>query len=52
MIAGTTSGCGQNRCVQLLVALPSGRYLSTDDFVVNLSRRTVTLLPAGGHRHG
>ena len=33
-------GCGPERCVQLLIALPSGRYLSTADFFVNLSTLT------------
>ncbi|MCR1786494.1 hypothetical protein KVF89_28425 [Nocardioides carbamazepini] len=50
--SSATRTCGTERCVQLLVALPSGQYLSTDDFVVNLSRRAVTLFPPGGHRHG
>lgn len=45
------TGCGPDRCLQLLVALPSGQYLSTGDFVVNLSTRTVVDL-AEGAPHG
>jgi hypothetical protein len=40
-----TTACRQHRCLQLLVALPSGQYLSTQDFAVDLSSRRV--LPAG-----
>ncbi|MGH1562151.1 hypothetical protein [Mumia sp. DW29H23] len=36
--------CGQQRCVRLIVATPSGRYLGTTDFVVNLSHRSVVRL--------
>lgn len=36
--------CGQERCVQLIVATSSGRYLDTSDFVVNLSRHRVVRL--------
>ncbi|WP_436700246.1 hypothetical protein [Nocardioides sp. BYT-33-1] len=50
--AGTAGACGAERCVQLLVALPSGQYLSTGDLVVNLSRRAVALLPAGVQDRG
>lgn len=39
----TASGeaCGRQRCAQLLLQLPSGAYLSTSDFVVNLSTKDV-----------
>ncbi|WGX97961.1 hypothetical protein [Nocardioides sp. L-11A] len=50
--SGAAGACGTERCVQLLVALPSGQYLSTEDLVVNLSRRTVTLLPTGAQSRG
>jgi hypothetical protein len=42
---GPTKVCGADRCLQLLVALPSGQYLDTLDFAVDLSRRVV--LPVG-----
>jgi hypothetical protein len=42
---GPTKVCGQDRCLQLLLALPSGQYLGTQDFAVDLSSRTV--LPVG-----
>ena len=45
------TGCGPDRCLQLLVALPSGHYLDTGDFVVDLSTRTVLDLADGG-THG
>lgn len=44
--ADSTAGCGTRRCVQLLLALPSGHYLNTHDFAVDLSSRTV--LPVSG----
>lgn len=34
--AGGTS-CGADRCARLLVTTPSGNYLTTSDFIVNLS---------------
>lgn len=38
--------CGRHRCVQLLLALPSGQYLGTQDFAVDLSsRRVVPVTP-------
>lgn len=44
--AGSPSAvCGVNRCVQLLLGLPSGQYLNTQDFVVDLTTRSV--LPLG-----
>jgi hypothetical protein len=50
---GPTKACGAARCLQLLLALPSGQYLDTLDFAVDLSSRTV--LPVGPaeleHRH-
>jgi hypothetical protein len=39
--AAETQVCGLHRCVQLLIALPTGEYLDTQDFVVDLSTRTV-----------
>lgn len=39
--AAETQVCGPHRCVQLLIALPTGEYLDTQDFVVDLSTRTV-----------
>jgi hypothetical protein len=42
---GPTKVCGRDRCLQLLLALPSGQYLGTQDFAVDLSSRTV--LPVG-----
>ncbi|HTW17192.1 MAG TPA: hypothetical protein VMF51_18830 [Nocardioides sp.] len=39
--AEETQVCGQHRCLQLLIALPTGEYLNTQDFVVDLSTRTV-----------
>lgn len=42
-----TEICGRHRCLQLLLALPSGQYLDTQDFAVDLSGRTVlTTAPA------
>jgi hypothetical protein len=42
--ATDTPPCGAHRCVQLLIALPSGRYLDTSDFVVDLSaHQTIAL---------
>jgi hypothetical protein len=41
---GTTSKgqeCGEDRCAQLMVSTASGVYLTTWDFVVNLSTRTI-----------
>lgn len=53
VVAGALAdGCGSDRCVRLLVALPSGRYLSTDDFRVDLSKRTVVAAPGAAHHHG
>ncbi len=51
--SGRAQACGENRCLQLLFALPSGQYLSTFDFVVDLSSRTVISLAHKGseHRH-
>lgn len=34
--------CGVQRCLQLLVEAPDGRYLTTTPFIVNLSAQTVT----------
>jgi hypothetical protein len=42
---GPTKVCGADRCLQLLLALPSGQYLNTLDFAVDLSSRVV--LPVG-----
>lgn len=42
--AGSSNGveaCGRHRCLQLLIALPSGQYLATHDFAVDLSSRAV-----------
>ncbi len=36
-----TAACGQDRCLQLLIAVPSGQYLGTQDFAVNLSTHSV-----------
>lgn len=36
--------CGKHRCAQILVQSPSGSYLSTSDFVVDLTARTVLVL--------
>jgi hypothetical protein len=36
-----TAACGQHRCLQLLIAVPSGQYLGTQDFAVDLSTRSV-----------
>ncbi|GAA4758445.1 hypothetical protein GCM10023350_50260 [Nocardioides endophyticus] len=46
-----TQVCGRHRCVQLMVALPTGQYLDTTDIVVDLSTRTVlrTELEAPSH---
>ena len=44
---GSTSGgssCGIDRCARLMVTTPSGNYLGTSDFVVNLSTRTAISL--------
>lgn len=41
---GTTAfggECGRHRCAQLLIRLPSGDYLDTTDFVIDLSTKTV-----------
>ncbi|QWF24139.1 hypothetical protein KM427_10855 [Nocardioides sp. LMS-CY] len=38
---GPTKDCGTDRCLRLLLALPSGQYLDTSDFAVDLSSRTV-----------
>lgn len=39
----TTAGstCGQDRCVRVLATAPSGEYLGTSNFVINLSDRSV-----------
>ncbi|CAM3412905.1 hypothetical protein NODU109028_15805 [Nocardioides dubius] len=42
--------CGRQRCAQLLLQLPSGAYLNTSDFVVNLSTRDVVRINAGAAR--
>jgi hypothetical protein len=39
--AQDTAVCGQHRCVQLLIAAPSGQYLGTQDFAVDLSTRSI-----------
>lgn len=53
VVAGALAdGCGPDRCVRLLVSLPSGRYLSTDDFRVDLSKRTVVAAAGAAHHHG
>lgn len=47
---GSTSGgraCGRQRCAQLLLQLPSGTFLTTSGFVVNLSTRTVVATDGG-----
>jgi hypothetical protein len=36
-----TQVCGRHRCLQLMIALPTGQYLNTTDIVVDLSTRTV-----------
>lgn len=36
--------CGQHRCVELQVQEPSGKYLSTADYVVDLSAKKVIVL--------
>ncbi|MFS3129368.1 hypothetical protein ACLM5J_13280 [Nocardioides sp. Bht2] len=44
---GSTAGgdrCGAHRCAQLLLRLPNGTYLTTTDFVVDLSARAVVRL--------
>lgn len=41
LAAPETEVCGPHRCVQLLIALPTGEYLDTQDIVVDLSTRTV-----------
>ncbi len=43
------TACGPHRCVQLLMALPSGQYLNTTDFVVDLSARAVVPIQPGDH---
>lgn len=51
---GPTKTCGAHRCLQLLIALPSGQYLGTQDFAVDLSSRTVLpVTPVDQeHHHG
>lgn len=56
--SGPTEVCGRHRCLQLLLALPSGQYLGTQDFAVDLSSRTVLPVqptpsdePERGHEH-
>jgi hypothetical protein len=46
-----TSECGRHRCVQLLIATPSGQFLHTGDFVIDLSTRTVVPVEAAHHEH-
>lgn len=44
---GSTSGgeqCGRNRCAQLMLRTPSGAYLSTWQFVVDLTAKRVVLV--------
>ncbi|MFD1826106.1 hypothetical protein [Mumia zhuanghuii] len=44
---GTTDGgreCGAERCAQLGIRAPSGTYLDTTDFVINLSDRSIVRL--------
>lgn len=38
---GAVEACERHRCLQLLIALPSGQYLATHDFAVDLSSRAV-----------
>jgi hypothetical protein len=33
--------CGEERCIELILSTPTGDFLNTRDFVVNLSRQTV-----------
>lgn len=49
---GELAACGTHRCLQLLIGLPSGHYLDTHDFTVDLSAGRVLRVPAGGtHEH-
>ncbi|WP_235738006.1 hypothetical protein [Nocardioides alcanivorans] len=48
---GSTLGgasCGKNRCAQLMLRTPSGAYLATWEFVVDLSRKRVLLVNEEG----
>lgn len=51
-VEGSRDGkqCGKHRCVQLLVQEPSGSYLDTGDFVVDLTQRSIVTLETGGSR--
>lgn len=51
LAAPVTDVCGRHRCVQLLVALPTGEYLDTHDIVVDLSARAVLPAEQEDHRH-
>lgn len=46
-----TQACGQHRCLQLLIALPTGEYLDTHDIVVDLSTRKVLRTELEDHSH-
>lgn len=39
--AQSAAACGRHRCLQLLIAVPSGQYLGTQDFAVDLSTHSV-----------
>lgn len=39
--AGAGKRCGVHRCARLLIQSPGGSYLQTDDFIVDLSARTI-----------
>lgn len=38
---GHTAACGRHRCLQLLIAVPTGQYLNTQDLAVDLSTGSV-----------
>ncbi|WP_300682067.1 hypothetical protein [Nocardioides sp.] len=38
------SPCGQGRCLRLLIGLPGGGYLSTQDFAVDLTARRIVMV--------
>lgn len=48
---GAAADCGNNRCLQLLLALPSGGYLSTRDFIVDLTRHSIVPATVQGAAH-
>jgi len=48
---GATAACGPHRCLQLLLGMPSGQYLGTQDFAVDLSARSILRVQESDNEH-